>query len=91
MGIFLHAEAIYFIQSLHCSKEVQINFLISYIVFVVHISLVYKIDLCVCYSISPRKISSVFHFLKENSDISFLFPTATKLKNTFLHALQCKV
>lgn len=50
----------------------------------------YKIDLCVLFNF-PLQISSVFYFLKENSDTCFLFPAAAKLKHKFLSAFQCKI
>lgn len=74
LGIFLHAEAISFIQSLHFSKEIKINFWVSYIVFVVHLSLMYKIDLCVCYSISLYKFLQCFTSLKKTVTFPFFSP-----------------
>lgn len=87
---FLHAEALslYIIKCLQFSKEIQINFCVSYVVFVVLLCL--KLN-SVCLFKFPLQISSVFHFLEENSDISFLYATAAKFKNSFLYALQCKV
>lgn len=39
---FLHAEAVFLVQSLYFPKGIKISFWITYIVFLVPISLIYK-------------------------------------------------
>lgn len=70
---FLPAEVVSLVQSLYFPTGMKISFWISYIVFVVPVSLIYKTDLCLFHSTCPCKFLQDFTSLKKI--LTFAFPS----------------
>lgn len=79
---FLHAEAVFRVQSLYFPKGIKIGLWISYIVFLVPTSLTYKTDLCLFHLTCPYKFLQDFISLKKILTLPFLsHSSCSKIKD----------